>query len=301
MKTLIIGCGYVGIPLGEELFRQGHEVFGLRRTDHADPELQKAGIHPLHADISDRESLRQLPNPDFDWVVNCAASSGGGIEGYRKTYLEGAQNLLAWLAAKPPGKYVYTGSTSVYGQSDGSPVREGDPTKPLGETAKILVETEQFLLNAFREKGFPSILLRVAGIFGPGRGYFFKQFLNGSAKIPGSGGRYLNMIHRDDVIGVIICALENGKPGQIYNAVDDEPVTILHFYRWLADTLNRPMPPREPQCDQAVNPNRTPTNKRVLNRKLKMELGYSFKFPTFREGYEHEIARLDQEGFPAEP
>ena len=145
MRALIIGCGYVGAPLGAALVRLGHEVFGLRR--HAPAELQTAGIQPLLADITRPESLLGLPC-NFDWVVNCAASAGGGAEDYRQLYLEGNRNLLAWLSKSPPRKFVYTSSTSVYAQNDGSVVTEKSPAEPAEETSRILVEAEKLLLRA---------------------------------------------------------------------------------------------------------------------------------------------------------
>ena len=105
MRVLIVGCGYVGLPLGVELVRQGHEVFGLRRSAAAEAELKRVGITPLLADITQPESLKNLPR-HFDWVVNCAAS--GGADNYRNIYLEGNRNLVAWLGQSPPKKFIYT-------------------------------------------------------------------------------------------------------------------------------------------------------------------------------------------------
>ena len=139
MKCLIVGCGYVGLLLGAELVRRGHEVFGLRRS--APDELKAAGICPLIADITKPETLARLPR-DFGWVVNCAASGGGGAEDYRRIYLEGNRNFISWLADSPPEKFVFTSSTSVYGQNDGSMVTEQSPTDPAEETAKVLIEAE---------------------------------------------------------------------------------------------------------------------------------------------------------------
>jgi nucleoside-diphosphate-sugar epimerase len=132
--------------------------------------------------------------------------------------------------------------------------------------------------------------LRVAGIYGPGRGHWFRQFLRGEARIAGDGSRWLNMIHRDDVAGCIIAALERGRPGEIYNAVDDEPVTQLKFFEWLAEELKRPLPPGIP-ADEEIRRKRGGTNKRVSNAKLRAELKYEFQFPDFRKGYGAEIAR----------
>jgi nucleoside-diphosphate-sugar epimerase len=303
MKCLIIGCGYVGLPLGAELVRLGHEVYGLRRTDPAGNELKAAGLRPLVGDVTRPETLAGLPH-EFDWVVNCVASRGGGADDYRQIYLHGTRHLIAWLAAAPPKKFVYTSSTSVYGQTDGSPVKETSPTEPLVETAKILRETEKLLLAAVAERKFPAVILRVAGIYGPGRGHAFKQFLKNEARIEGDGSRCLNMIHRDDLIGCLVAALKSGRPGEIYNAVDDEPVTQTNFFQWLAEELGKAPPPLVPEnTDESRK--RGVTNKRVSNRKLKMELGCQFKYPNFRRGYTAEILRRERAGewdvLPDEP
>src|SRR6187200_823468 len=135
MRVLIVGCGYVGKPLGAELVRQGHEVFGLRRSAAAAAELRDLGITPLQGDVTQLEQLRALPGP-FDWVVNLVSSSKGGAAEYRDVYLQGARNLVDWLLATPCKKFVYTSSTSVYGQTDGSQVKETSATEPQAETAQ---------------------------------------------------------------------------------------------------------------------------------------------------------------------
>ena len=293
MRVLIVGCGYVGLPLGVELVRLGHEVYGLRRSVSAENELKAAGIQPLFGDVTQPEMLARLPR-EFDWVVNCVAA-GGGAEDYRQVYLQGTRSLIEWLAPNPPKKFIYTSSTSVYGQTDGSQVKESSPTEPSVETAKILVETEKLLLAAVAEREFPAVILRVAGIYGPDRGHGFKQFLKNEARMEGDGSRFLNMIHRDDLIGCIIAALKSGRAGEIYNAADDEPVSQLHFFQWLAGTVGKYPPQSEPE-NSAENRKRGVTNKRVSNRRLKMELGYQFKYPNFRKGYSAELLRLDRAG-----
>ena len=80
--------------------------------------MKAAGIRRSIADITQPESLAKLPR-DFDWVVNCVGSGGGSADDYRKIYLEGNRNLVSWLADSPPRKFIYTSSTSVYGQNDG--------------------------------------------------------------------------------------------------------------------------------------------------------------------------------------
>jgi len=92
------------------------------------------------------------------------------------------------------------------------------------------------------------------------------------------------MVHRDDVAGAIVAALEKGRPGEIYNLVDDEPITQLDLYRWLAATSGRDIPPFA-DLERKGNRKRVWTNKRISNRKLRSELAYQFKYPTFRKGF----------------
>jgi nucleoside-diphosphate-sugar epimerase len=132
------------------------------------------------------------------------------------------------------------------------------------------------------------VVLRVAGIYGPGRDRMFRQLLGGRAVIEDDGSRHVNMIHRDDVVTAIVAALKRGCPGEIYNVVDDAPTRQSEFLGWLAGTLGTPMPGR---VDSApLLKQRQATNKRVNNNKARTELGWQPAFPTFREGYAAQIS-----------
>ena len=313
MRVLIIGCGYVGLPLGIELVRRGHDVYGVCRSAERAAEISRAGINHIVTDITEPTAFEAV-EPAFDWIVNIVSSNKGGVDDYRAVYLEGTRRIIRWLqewrpsvaevdlphGSPPPlckaplRKYVYTSSTSVYAQTDGSWVTEESAVEPQSATSQVLVETEQLLLNAVRQGSLPATLLRVAGIYGPGRGHLFQQYLRGEARIAADGSRLINMVHRDDVVAAIIVALERGQAGGIYNVADDEPVTQLEFFRWLADKLSMPMPPF--QEIENVGRKRGTTNKRVSNRKLRLELDCELKYPTFRQGYSAEIARLQAAG-----
>jgi nucleoside-diphosphate-sugar epimerase len=295
MRVLIVGCGYVGVPLGAELVRLGHEVHGLRRTLDGAAELEAVGIKPLAGDITKPADLAVLPGP-YDWVANLVSSGKGGPEIYQQVYVDGTRNLIAWLRAQgsPLKKYAYTSSTSVYAQADGSPVKESSPTEPKSPTSQLLVETEKVIVEA-AQQGFPGVVLRVAGIYGPDRGHLFQKFCRNEARIDGDGSRIINMIERADVVGCLVAALKSGRAGEVYNAVDDEPVMQTTFYRWLSETLGKAMPPHATEEETAVR-KRGETSKKVQNRRLKAELGYQFKFPTFRQGYTTEIKRLEDAG-----
>lgn len=286
-RVLIVGYGYVGMALGFELVRWGHEVFGIRRSVTDEVRQGFAGVNFLFADITKPETLANLPR-NFDWVVNCTSTGGGTPEEYRELYVKGNSNLIEWLRGTPLSKFVYTSSTSVYGQNDGSRVSETDPVTPQSETAKVLVEAERLLLDAYAKSKFPAVVLRLSGIYGPSRGYWMKQFLDDQARLDGDGSRFLNMIHLQDVVGAIITALEDATAGSIINATDDEPVRQEDLFLWLATKLNKPMP----TLSAGANRRREVTNKQVSNERLRLQLGYEMKYPTFREGFAAELARI---------
>jgi nucleoside-diphosphate-sugar epimerase len=297
MTVLIIGCGYLGLPLGQLLARRGHSVCGLRRSAAANEEMLSRGITPVQADITDFRDLQKLP--PFEAIINLVSSSKGGVEDYRQVYLAGTRNILRWLddAKLNPGfRYLYTSSTSVYAQADGSWVTEESPSEPDSPTSQILIETERELLTARAERNFPAVILRASGIYGPGRGHLFKQFLRGEATLRDDGSSWINMIHVDDLAAAIAHLISlPGLPAAAYNLTDDQPVTQLDFFTWLANALNRPLPPSSP-----ADPNRKRglTNKRVSNALLK-STGFRFSHPTFREGYAAEIQRQGlQANFP---
>lgn len=289
MRVLIVGCGYIGSAVGAELARRNHEVFGLRRTSAMGEELEQAGIRPLIGDITRPESLAALPRK-YDWVVNTAAASGNGQHAYRAIYLEGMGNLLNWLEPNPPQRLVYTSSTGVYGQDDGSVVTEESVTEPDSDNGRVLLQAERLLSEKARALALPAIIFRVAGIYGPGRGYWLRQFLSGEARLEGTGDRILNMVHRDDVAGAIVWALEKAAPSGVYNLVDDAPSSQRDVFKWLSTALNLAMPPAASASGAARR--RTATNKAVSNHKLRSQLGYRFRYPTFRDGYARELENL---------
>ena len=287
MDTAVIGCGYVGMRVAANLAKQGHQVYGVRRFISDSKPFDSAGITPLSIDITQPEQLHRLPD-SVRWVVNAVSSSRRGAGVYRKVYLEATQSLIHYFRNTRIQRYLHVSSTSVYGQTDGSQVDETSERKPISPTSQILIDAEDHLLRAQQENLFPAIIARVSGIYGPGRGYLFHQYLSNVATMDGDGSRYLNMIHVDDLVSALILTLEIGKPGQSYNLTDSRPVTQHEFLSWLAAELNNPLPPSASPKEYKQR-KRPITNKRVCNRRLLNELGFHFQFPTYREGYAENI------------
>ncbi len=283
-RILILGAGYVGQPLAHRMVDEGHEVWVASRTGAISAVPATARLKSVIVDVTDAGSFARLPG-SFDQVINCVSSSRGGVEVYRAVFLDGSRNLIEWMKANPPGRVIFTSSTSVYGQVDGSLVDEESETNPAGETGRILVETERL----WHDSGLPVTVLRIAGIYGPDRGHLFLKYLRGEAQITGDPNRYFNQIHRDDVVGAIATALTCDAPVPVCNVSDDSPISQIEFFQWLSDTLKRPLPAFS---DGELKRKRAVTNKRVSNRRLKEELGWQLKYPTFRAGYLSEMVRL---------
>lgn len=269
-QTLIIGCGYVGLPLAEAFRASGDVVTGWVRSEESAGELRANGFtHVIAGSVADEAYWRELGR--FDAIVHCASSGGGGAPAYREVYLEGVKQMNHY---QTQARRIFVSSTSVYGQVDGSWVDESSPTEPVAETSRILVEAEREAWSA------DATVVRAAGIYGPGRAALFEKFRRGEAVIEGDGSRWINQVHQADLVQALVHLLDSGTPGQIYNADDDEPVMLRDFYAWCAEALNKPLPPPGP-----VDPNRKRglTNKRVSNRKLRAT-GWAALFPSFREG-----------------
>jgi len=282
MRTLIIGCGYIGLRLAKILIEKGNDVVGTRRSAEGLLVLEANKIKALQVDITEPEQLNSLQQ-DFDCVVNCAAAPHSTVAHYTSVYYQGTANVLNWLRHHKVKKYLYTSSTAVYGQNDGSIVTEEISAFSNTDTGKVLIATEEFIMKMHRAYSIPAVILRVAGTYDEERGYYFKQFVNGQSVMHGDGSRFLNMVHSEDVVGAIVSALEKGEVGDVYNVVDDEPVREIDFLRWLSEQMKKPMPP---VVEHKETGSRQITNKRVSNAKLKEKLGYKFKYPTFREGYQ---------------
>lgn len=266
---LIAGCGYVGTALGLELAQSGDTVVGLRR----DPGPLPDPIVPVAADLNDRGSLRGLPAVDA--VVLSMSPGGRDPARYRSTYVEGPATLLAFLADRGDdvGRVLFTSSTAVYGRSDGVWVDEDSRTDEPSVTARVLLEAEA----AIAAGPYPATVLRLGGIYGPGRTRMLERVRAGTVRCPPEP-EFTNRIHRDDAAGALAHLLALPAPEERYLGVDDDPADRCTVYRWLAERLGAPTP--AVAADAASGR----SNKRCRNDRL-VASGYRFRYPTFREGY----------------
>lgn len=262
-RVFVAGCGFVGLATALRLHGAGWQVIGGSRSG----ESMGAPFPIATCDIADAATLRDLGQ--FDAVIHCASSSRGGAEQYRQVYLEGARNLLSVFGS---ARLVFTSSTSVYAQTDGSLVTEESPAAPDRETGMILREAENLVLQG------GGCVARLAGIYGPGRSILLRRFFTGEAMIEGDGARFVNQIHRDDAASAVAQLVEGAAVG-IFNVSDDTPLSQREVYEWLAAHFGKPVPPTGPVNTERK---RGVTHKRVSNAKLR-SLGWFPRYPSFRD------------------
>ncbi|PTX99896.1 hypothetical protein DB346_18985 [Verrucomicrobia bacterium LW23] len=271
LPVLILGCGYVGRTLARQLQERGIPVLGWVRSADSVAELEAEKIPAIHGNIAEPAAWEKLADQQFRAMVHCASSERGGPEGYRLVYYWGLYQAIVHGRGAP---LVFVSSTSVYAQTSGEWVDETSRAEPTVETGRILRKAEAMALGA------GGSVLRLAGIYGPGRSALAQKYLNGEAVLEGDGRRVINQIHRDDAASAIRRLLEIECPCGIFNGVDDEPVDAITFYTWCARFFNRPLPPYGPV---RTDRKRGLTNKCVSNRALRAT-GWAPRYPTFREG-----------------
>jgi nucleoside-diphosphate-sugar epimerase len=270
-KVLVVGCGYIGRPLALRLREQGHQIHAWVHSAASAEALANCRFHQVMAgSVADRFLWDALAG-EFDLVIHAASSGRGGADSYREVFLEGIRQINS---RQPRARRLMVSSTSVYGQTAGEWVTEESPAEPATETGRILREAEKAALDS------GAMVVRSAGIYGPGRSVLLEKFRKGEAVIEGDGSRWINQIHQSDLVAALEHFVQTGEPGQIYNVADDEPVMQHDYYAWCAEFLRKPAPPHGP-ID--TNRKRGVTSKRVSNAKLR-GTGWRPVYPSFRDG-----------------
>jgi nucleoside-diphosphate-sugar epimerase len=267
MKLLLIGHGYLGQAITREFGENGWECTATSLS---------GDNNTLPCDVGNPDDVARLPVPDF--IVHCAASGRGGAEAYQRVYVDGCKNLAARFPGVP---LLFTSSTSVYAQTDGSVVTEESPAIPDRETGSLLLEAERVTLAA------GGIVARLAGIYGPDRSVILKKFLSGEAIIEEDGRRFLNQIHRDDAARAIY-HLAVTKADGVFNVSDSTTLSQLGCYEKLSEIFSLPLPPSGPRD---LNRKRGWTHKKVSNAKLRAT-GWQPQFPSFIDAVESVAATL---------
>lgn len=252
----------------------------VRSAEHG-AQLEAEGFGTVVRALDDPKALPELDVAGAV-VYYFVPPPGGGIHDTR------ARNFCAALAAAPPAKIVYISATSVYCETGGGVVTEASPTEPTSAMGKRRLDAE----TAFREyghaHGVPVVILRVSGIYGPGR-LPLMQISRGEPLLLEEEAGPGNRIHADDLAQVCLAAAEKGVDGDIFNVSDGHPCSMTAYFNACADALGLPRQPQvtmeearrvmSPLMFSYVSESRVVDNSRMLGR-----LGVTLRYPTLAQG-----------------
>lgn len=275
-RLLIAGCGYLGQAVAELFRADSWQVEGWTNSRESAQQISTRVDSAREVDLSDDQAVA-AQDGEFDLIVHSASTRGGDADSYRRVYLDGTRNLLERFTS---AKMLFVSSTSVYAQTAGEWVTEQSEAEPITETGKILRRAEDLVLA---NRG---VVLRLGGIYGPGRSALLTKFLGGEAMIDPANDRFVNAIHRDDAaVAIQLLSRRMHSSAEIYNVVDNEPTLQSEYYRWLAANLNRPLPPIGRSTSTRK---RGASNKRVSNAKLRAT-GWAPRYPKFAIGMSESV------------
>ena len=273
--VLIAGCGDIGGRLARRLMTEGWQVYGLRRTVSNLPE----GVLGIAADLHDEKCPNGWPTGNIDYLVYCVAATEHDETGYRAAYVDGLRHGLKWLDqhGQRPRRLFFVSSSSVYGQSRGEWVDETSLTTPSGYAGRVMLEAEQVA----RTSGMPATVVRLTGIYGPGRERLIGQVRQGY-RVAEQPPLYGNRIHADDAAGLLAFLLSLDAQGEAlegcYIGVDDCPAPLAEVVAWLRGRLG------VTQWSESERVRRT-GSKRCSNARART-LGWKPDYSSYREGYE---------------
>lgn len=269
MNIAIIGCGYIGSSVAEHFSKLGHHVTTTTRSTKRLDRLKDISHKSLILHGKDENEIELLIQENDVLILTVAADSP---DQYEDAYLTTAQSIrYAATASHYPKTLIYTSSSSVYGDHHGRWVDEQSELLNKSEEGQILIDTEKTLLS-LKEFGWNVCIFRLSEIYGPGRD-LLSRFKNiEGRKLPGKGQNYTNMVHKEDIVGGVIYALNHRLEG-IFNLTDDDHPKRMEFYDMIAQEHNLPKVEWDPSLLQLHS-----GNKRISNHKMKAS-GYFFTKP----------------------
>jgi nucleoside-diphosphate-sugar epimerase len=274
---LIVGCGYLGQRVAKLWLGDGHTVAGVVHSQSSAEALAAANIHPIIADVARPESLRDLPAAET--LLYCVGYNPNSNSSRWALYVDGLQNVLD--AVSPDvRRVIFISSTGVYAERNGGWVDEDSLCDPTSESGRALLAGEKVLTeHPLSSRG---IVLRLAGIYGPGRLPRKAEVASGEPlAVP--TGQHVNLIHVDDAAAAVLAAEEHAQPPRTYVVADGNPADRREYLAELARQLGLPPPTfRDPFQGEAVT--RRGGDKRVSNRRMLEELQVKLRYPTYREG-----------------
>jgi len=286
-RLLVVGCGDVARRALPQWLER-YDVAALVRAP--DPALAAAGVRLVAGDLDQPETLAPLAGA-ADLIVHAAPPPGTGTQDVR------ARNLLAALTRSPngqpqkgramlPQRMVYISTSGVYGDCGGDYVDESRPLNAQTDRAGRRVDAETVLSRWCGERGIALVILRVPGIYAADR-LPLAQLRRGTPVLAAEDDVYTNHIHADDLAAILTVVLSLGEG--VYNASDESEMKMGEYFDLVADRMGLQRPPRVRRAEAAgrISPvllSYMSESRRLVNRRMKTELGIRLRYPTVYEG-----------------
>lgn len=270
-KTLIIGCGKLGVPLGQKLIGSGHQVTGIRRNAKKLPELIDGVSIDLEKQIPEAQWLAQ-----FNLIYIILTPAERSETAYRKMYGRIIPQLIEQISqSRVHQRIIITSSTHVYRESQGSEVNEETPTEAYDYRSESLIAAEASLTTLHQHnENKEGICVRFSGLYTENSNYTFQQ-VKDKKPIP-NPEHYMNRFHREDAVGFLYYLAKLKNPEPVYLASDDSPVQRKVFFKAIAQKL----------CEDICFENNSSVGgKQCINQRLKAS-GYALIYPSYIEGYQ---------------
>ena len=278
----IIGCGDIGYRVAKLEQTAGQPVSALSRSDLSATKLCHHAIKPIKGDLDKPASLHELPG-NVPVLYYFAPPPAEGEDDPRLAA------LLAVLERKGlPRRIVYISTSGVYGDCGGAWVDETWPMNPRSERARRRAAAEKCLGEWSKQHGVDAVILRVPGIYGPGR-LPVERIRRGIPVLCEEESPWSNRIHADDLAQACVLAARQGGAGAIYNVSDGDPTTMTDYFHRVADLLDLPRPSAISMAEARITLGPgilsfLEESKRLDNRRMREELGVSLRYPTLALG-----------------
>lgn len=279
--VLIAGCGYVGRRLYERLTAQ-FDVTALVRTAHSASVLAAEGFRVATLDLDRIRQGASIPERlEQESIVYFVPPPAFGESDLRL-------DRFLQLATVPPRSFIYVSTTGVYGDTGGSPVDESSPVNPRTDRARRRVTAEEMTRVWCTERRVRRVVLRVPGIYGPGR-LPLERMRKGEAIVREDEAGISNRIHVDDLVSACVAAITNPDARGVYNVSDGAAISSSTFLLKLAEIAGIPAPPQVSMVEAQLTftPDRLSflsESRHVLNERMRKHLGVELKYADYVEG-----------------
>jgi nucleoside-diphosphate-sugar epimerase len=290
-NVLIVGCGDIGVRVARLMRASAGEVSAVARSKSSAQRLAGFGISPVCADLDKVDTLQSLPVAGKLVFYLAPPPGGGPIDSRMRNF------CTAIGAGQAPAKVVYISTSGVYGDCGGELVDEQTPVNPQTSRAKRRVDAESCLTEWGRRLGVPIVILRVTGIYGPGR-LPIARIRQGHPLLNEQESPPTNRIHADDLAAVCVAAADRGGDGEVYNVSDGQPGTMTQYFNQIADLLGLPRPPLLAMAEarKMMTPmmlSYLSEARRMDNRKMLDQLAIDLLYPDLLSGLKNVVGQLD--------